>query len=294
MTSNAIDRVNNPNVPTPTHIGQATAIEQARAVAEVQAAIVVAQQCPRDMVRAEREMTQSCARKHLADRAFYSMPRGGGVVSGPSVDLARELARCFGNLQYGVSELRRDDEGGYSEMQAFAWDVETNTRYAHIFIVPHKITRGAGLKALTSMEDIYLNNANQGARRVREAIFAVLPRWFTEVAQEICHRTLSEMTPEQVQEKANAAVEQFGKAHITLDQLEARVGKLRAEWDADDVTALGVLFQSLRRREITRDEAFPSARMTADELVGAPSNGNGGARAGDESWPEPAAPGGTS
>jgi hypothetical protein len=35
---------------TPATIGQATAVEQARAEAEVKAAVVVAQQCPRDTV----------------------------------------------------------------------------------------------------------------------------------------------------------------------------------------------------------------------------------------------------
>lgn len=301
MSNNAVERVTMPAVPTPTHLGQATAIEQSRAVAEVQAAIVVAQQCPRNMDRAVRDMEQSCSRRALAERAFYSMPRAGEVVSGPSIDLARELARCFGNIQYGVSELRRDDEQGFSEMQAFAWDVENNTRNAMIFIVPHKLSTRKGIKALTSMDDIYLNNANQGARRVRETIFAVLPKWFTEEAQELCHRTLSAMTPEQVQEKADMAVANFDRGGVTLAQLEARVGRPRREWNADDVTALGVLFQSLKRREISKDEAFPPAPVTADELAGAPvsgppSNGNGHQQAslGADDWPEAAKPGGGS
>lgn len=298
MNNNAIDRISNPSVPTPSHLGQATAIEQSRAVAEVQAAIVVAQQCPRNMDRAEREMTQACSRRALAERAFYSMPRAGEVVSGPSIDLARELARCFGNIQYGVAELRRDDEAGFSEMQAFAWDVENNTRNSTIFIVPHKLSTRRGVRHLTSMDDIYLNNANQGARRVREAIFNVLPKWFTEEAQTLCHQTLSAMTPAQMQERANTAVANFERGGVTLDQLEARVGRPRAEWNADDVTSLGVLFQSLKRREITREEAFPAARVTEDDLVGASSpNGNGNGRAplsADEEWPATAEPGGGS
>jgi len=41
---------------------QATAVEQARAVAEVAAAIQVAQQCPRDIRRAWAEMQEACGR----------------------------------------------------------------------------------------------------------------------------------------------------------------------------------------------------------------------------------------
>jgi hypothetical protein len=61
----------------------------------------------------------------LANRAFYSVPNRG---NGPSVHLARELARIWGNLDYGVKELRRDDAAGESEVLAFAWDQQTNVR----------------------------------------------------------------------------------------------------------------------------------------------------------------------
>src|SRR5580698_3785894 len=164
---------------TPSRIGQATAVEQSRAIAEVQAAIVVAQQCPRDITRAERAMRQSCAQKGLAERAFYRYPRAGETITGPSVQLARELARCFGNVQYGVAELRRDDGFGQSEMLAFAWDLETNTRSSTTFIVAHVRDTKEGAKPLTDMRDIYETNANNGARRLREMIFAILAGWYT-------------------------------------------------------------------------------------------------------------------
>ena len=124
-----------PHASAPGHVTQATAVEQARAIAEVQAAVVVAQQCPRDMSRAEQEMRDATGRIALAQRAFYRVPNRG---SGPSVHLARELARVWGNVQYGVHELRRDDTAGMSEIQAFAWDVQTNTRSTRTFQVPHQ------------------------------------------------------------------------------------------------------------------------------------------------------------
>src|SRR4051812_6638163 len=107
--------------------GQSTSVEQSRAIAEVQAAIVVAQQCPRNVNEATRQMQDAVGRKALADRAFYSFPRGRETVTGPSVYLARELARCWGNIQYGLKELSRDDNIGESEMLVYAWDVQTNT-----------------------------------------------------------------------------------------------------------------------------------------------------------------------
>ena len=264
----AIDRITSPSMPTPATLGQATAIEQSRAVAEVQAAVVAAKQMPRDVDRAIADMKRSCNQRALAERAFYNFPRAGGAVTGPSISLARDLARCWGNIQYGVAELRRDDVKGESEMQAFAWDVETNTRSAQIFIVPHKKDTRGGAKAITDLRDIYENNANQGARRVREAIFAVLPTWFTEEAQELCRQTIASGTAEEVAQRAATAVSQFTRAGITVEQLEQKVGRSRADWTAEDVADLGVLYTSLSRREISRDEAFPPAKLTADDITG--------------------------
>jgi hypothetical protein len=152
-------------VSIPGRLGQGTAVEQSRAVAEVQAAIVVAQQCPRNIQGALAEMRTSCQQLFLAEKAFYRFPRGGQTVSGPSVHLARELARTWGNVQYGLVEMRRDDEFGQSEMQAFAWDVEKNSRNSSTFIVPHFRDTKQGPKKLTDTRDIYEINTNNGSWR---------------------------------------------------------------------------------------------------------------------------------
>jgi hypothetical protein len=270
VTTTALDRLTTPNAPAAAladRIGQATAVEQARAVAEVQAAIVVAQQCPRDLQVARRQMLDSCAQTSLAEQAFFRFSRSGSQVTGPSIHLARELARCFGNVQYGISELRRDDEHGQSEMQAWAWDVENNTRTSHTFIVPHRRDTRSGQKALTDLRDIYENNANNGARRVREAIFAVLPPWFVEEAKAACAATLADGGGKPLQERIASAVEAFAALGITETQLEDRVGRPPARWTPQDVATVGVIYKSVRAGEVTLDEEFPPQRVTAAEIT---------------------------
>src|SRR5690349_9982852 len=144
MTATDLDRLAQPRPLPTTTITQATAVEQARAVAEVAAAVRVAQENPRDEERAIRRMRQACGQRALADRAFYSLPRAGGKVEGSTVHLARSLAACWGNVDYGIREMRRDDEAGESEMQAWAWDQETNVRSSRSFVVPHAIMAGKG------------------------------------------------------------------------------------------------------------------------------------------------------
>lgn len=249
---------------------QATIVEQSRAVAEVAAAVRVAQEVPRDLGTARAQMRDSCQQAKLAERAFFRFSRAGGQVSGASVHLARELARCWGNVQYGITELRRDDRTRISEMQAFAWDVQTNTRSVSTFIVPHGRDTKQGRKDLTDLRDIYENNANQGARRVREAIFAVLPSWFTEEAQDICQATIRDGGGKPIAQRIDDAVRVFGDAKVTEAQLEAKVGKPRSKWDEHDVARLSVIFTSMQRGEVQREDEFPEPeqRVTAAEVTG--------------------------
>lgn len=258
--------VTTPALPVPARISQATGIEQSRAVAEVQAAVVVAQQCPRSIQTAVAQMRESCSQRALAERAFYRFPRGGQTVSGPSVHLARELARCFGNIDYGVTELNRDIEGGYSEMKAWAWDVQTNTRSSQTFVVPHQRDQRGGPTKIIDLRDVYENNANQGARRLREAIFSVLPPWFVDEAKTLCTKTLADGGGKPLAQRVADAIKLYEQIGITADQLERKLDRPSAKWTEHDVAQLGVVYTSLQRGEVTRDDEFPPPRLTATDI----------------------------
>jgi hypothetical protein len=240
---------------------QATMVEQSRAVAEVQAAVIAAMKSPRDAQAAMREMREVCRIPALADRAFFRFNRG-GQVSGETVHLARELARIWGNITFGLVELSRDEKGGHSEMMAFAWDLQTNARAQTTFIVPHVRDTKGGAKALTDVRDIYENNANMGARRLREQIFAVLPVWFREEAAQLCQQTLEDGGGKPLVQRIADCEAAFAGIGITRAQMEKRQGRAATAWTAQDVAALGVVFQSIRRGEVAAADEFP-----ADVLV---------------------------
>ncbi|MDP9953094.1 MULTISPECIES: hypothetical protein [Streptomyces] len=265
-----------PTAPGADRIGQGTAVEQSRAVAEVQAAIYVARQFPRDVGRSRASMQAACGSMALAEKAFYDFPRAGGKVTGPTINLAKTLAQSWGNIQYGVTEMRRDDEYRQSEMQAWAWDVEANTRHVLTFIVPHaKFARGK-VEALLDLRDIYENNANNGARRLREAIFAVIPDFFIAEAEELCKETLAKGDGKPLPDRIDGAVKVFEQLGINADRLEQKLGRPRGQWNGADIAQLLITHKSIQRREIAVDEAFPQARITGGEIKGkAPSKSGG-------------------
>ncbi|HTE66668.1 MAG TPA: hypothetical protein VK736_10490 [Candidatus Binatia bacterium] len=293
--TNALDRIAPPAAPQPRHLGQATAVEQSRAVAEVQAAVVVAQQRPRDIATSIREMRQSCQIETMAQRAFWRYTRAGKPLTGPTVHLMRELARCFGNVQYAVAELRRDDTAGISEMQAVAWDLQTNTRSALVFVVPHlRDKTEGGPVPLEMSRDIYENNANQGARRLREAIRSILPPWYVEEAMALCHQTLAnppggKTLPQRVAD----AIKAFEGLGISVERLEDKLDRSTGKWTPHDLAQLTVTFTSLQRGEITVEEEFPQQQRVTVEEITRPQTDDGAADQSSRPVPpraEPAVP----
>jgi hypothetical protein len=241
---------------------EATRVEQARAVAEVAAAVQVAQMHPRDERNARLAMQAACQRMGLADRAFYSVVNRG---TGPSVHLARELARIWGNIDYGVREMHRDDDLGRSEILAFAWDQQTNSRTSRSFLVPHvRMVRG-DRKPLTDVSDIYLNNQNIGARALRMCIFAILPADLVADAEATCRDTLLKGDGKPLQVRIADMVEAFAGHGVTVPRMEQQIGRARGQWTNADVADMTILYGSLSRGEVTADEAFPPV-LTLDQV----------------------------
>lgn len=248
---------------------QATRVEQSRAVAEVQAAFTVAAARPRDASKALADILESCRMRSVAENAFFKFPRGGQSVQGETIGLAVEMARCWGNISYSVMELDRDDIDGKSEMLATATDLETNTSSRTSFIVPHKRDKEGNKPAvpLTSMRDIYENNANMGARRLRECIFRVLPTWLIDAAREECYRTLENREDQRpLPVRLAAMVSAFSEIGVSQDRIEAKLGPV-AKMTTLDLASLGISFKSIQRREILPDEEFP--RVATEDVASA-------------------------
>jgi len=226
---------------------QGTGMMQAattRQAAEVQAAMVIAKQFPRDQQDAMERVIQACRRKTLAEVALYAYPRGGETVTGPSIRLAETLAQAWGNLDFGIVEL--EQRKGESIVQAYAWDLETNTRQVKVFTVPHERHTKRGVSSLTDPRDVYELTANQGARRLRACILGVIPGDVVEAAVAECDKTLRGDNKEPLAERARRMVEAFGEMGVTKAQIERRLGhKLDALIETELVT-LKKVYRSIR------------------------------------------------
>lgn len=219
------------------------AVEQSRAVAETQAAMLIAKKFPRDAIAAMDRILNAFSRPTLAEQGQYVYSRGGTEITGPSIRAAEALAQQWGNIQFGIREL--EQRPGESTVEAFAWDIETNTRQVKVFQVRHVRDTKKGSYALTDSRDIYELTANQGARRLRACILGVIPGDVVDAAMRQCETTLktkAEVTPERLQN----LLDKFAEFGVTKVQIQKRIQRHVDAMTPAQMVDLGKKYNSLK------------------------------------------------
>jgi len=229
------------------------AIANNREVAEAQGAILVAKKFPRDEKIAIDKIMTACQREGLAKEALYSYARGGTEISGPSIRLAEAIAQNWGNITFGIREL--EQRFGESTVEAFAFDMETNTRQVKVFQVKHERYTKKGNYALSDPRDIYETVANQGARRLRACILGVVPGDIIEAAVAQCENTLkakADTSPEALKKLVDA----FLAFSVTREMVEKRIQRRLDSITPAQLISLRKVYNSLKDGMSTPAEWF--------------------------------------
>ena len=226
-----------------------------RQAQEVQAAMVIAKRFPRDEVEAFNRILLSCKRKSLAESAMYEYPRGGSKVTGPSIRLAEAIAQNWENIDFGITEL--EQKNGESQVMAYAWDLETNSRQTKIFSVPHVRSTKKGNAPLTDPRDIYEMVANQGARRLRSCILGIIPGDVVEAAVKECQKTLVLGSDKPLIDRVRDGIRLFEeKFSVTQEMIEKYIGCKCEAFSENDMIRLNNVYRSLRDGMASREQYF--------------------------------------
>lgn len=241
---------------------------ESKAIQEIQAALVIAKKFPRDQMKAYEGIMNACKRKALAENAIYAYPKGNQVVTGPSIRLAEVLAQSWGNIKMGITEISQAN--GVSEVKAFAWDLETNFESVKIFHVPHVRHTKFGSKTLTDPRDIYEMVANQGSRRLRACMLAVIPGDVIDAAVAQCEDTLKTGN-EPIAERVKKLVAAFSEMGVNVEMLVKRLGhNLDVTIEAELVILRGI-YKSIKDGMAKREDFFelvePASQTDIDDLI---------------------------
>ena len=273
-------------VTTPPQPSTMLAAEQARAVAEVQASLVVARANPRNEVECQNNILNACKRKSLAEQALYAYPRGGQLVTGPSIRLAEVLARHWRNLHYGFREVGRGKD--YSEVEAFCHDLETNVRVTRQFQVRHLRDTKQGSKKLGSERDKYELIASMAQRRVRACILEIIPGDIVDSAVEACEATLKQNI-KNISKQIEDIKKSFQDLGVTVEMLEAYLQRPLKSIVPVDVVNLRKIYRSIKDGIGTVEDFFNlKTQANKGAIIGAetpekePKKDNGQDSAGDD------------
>lgn len=238
-------------------VGRNTQTEMmiSRQAQEVQAAMVIAKKFPRDEIDSFNRILRSCQRKSLAETAMYEYPRGTTKVTGPSIRLAEAMAQNWGNLDFGITEL--EQKNGESQVMAYAWDLETNTRQVKIFSVPHVRSTKKGNVMLTDPRDIYEMVANQGARRLRSCILGIIPGDVVDAAVAECQKTLTTGNSEPLIDRVRKGIKMFeDRFSVTQEMVEKYIGCKSEAFSENDMVRLNNVYRSLKDGMAKREDFF--------------------------------------
>lgn len=236
---------------------QMSVYQESKELSEIKGKMFLARQFPRDPEMSLQNVLRECGRKDLAEAAQYEFPRGDSVVRGPSIRLVEVLARHWGNIMSGITEV--DVQGDTTTIKCFAWDLETNASDEKTFSVKHERSTKKGSYKLTDERDIYEMVANKGARRKRACLLAVMPGWYVDAALEECDKTLSDSltkSGESLEEIIEKTVNAFAGFGITPEQICTKLNKEIDKLSNNDIVKLRHLYSAIKDGFVKATDAF--------------------------------------
>lgn len=224
--------------------------------AEVDIQISTAKRYPRSI----RQFTQQALEMATFDEqtaagCFYSLPRGGKPIEGPSVRLAEIIVSAWGNVRAEARVTGADAKEITAE--AVVWDLEKNT--AVRVAVKRRITDKYGKRYNDDMVTVTGNAAC--AIAFRNAVFKVIPKVYTDNIYRAARQTAIGDIKTLAAKRAEM-VEYFGKMGITPDRVFATVEKKHLEEiGLDELATLKGMATAIKEGDLSIDEAFPSVDL---------------------------------
>jgi len=235
--------------------------------AEIDSQISTAKKYPRVLGVVKRAMLEfATLDEETAESCFYTLPRGGKTIQGPSVRLAEIAVSCYGNLRAGARVVQTISDGPtpHVVVQAVCHDLERN-----VAITIEKRRRIVGKKkneGRVDEDDINLATNACAAIAFRDAVYKVVPGALIKPVYEAAKKC-AVGDQKTLAERRLVAIDKFAKIGIAKDRVLLRLEKKTVDdVTLEDLEMLFGLFTAIKDGQTNIDEAFP-AQMAAPKLT---------------------------
>jgi hypothetical protein len=235
--------------------------------AEIDAQIATAKNFPRSLaVFLKRATSLATISQEVAESCEYGLPRGGKIITGPSVRLAEIIVSSYGNVRAGTRVVQ--NTGRQIVAQAVCHDLETNvaiTIEVTRSIMQHeKVWDNAQRKMIPTGRMVPMNEDMQtlagnaaASIALRNAIFRVVPKaaWTTVAGAAKKTAMGSEAT---LPARRTAAMAWFKEKGIKEDQI-FRVLEVKGVEDIDleKLSKLSAIKAAVANNEASLENIFP-------------------------------------
>lgn len=241
---------------------QVDAVERAN----IDSQVATAKQYPRNIRRSiDNSVVMATMNQETAQSCGYALPRGGKLITGPSVHLAKIIVSNWGNIRTEAKVVQQTDKEVIS--RGTAWDLETNV--ASAFEVRRSIVNSKGQRFSDDMVVVTGNAANSIA--YRNAVFAVIPKAITDrvylAAQKLITGDLS--NADKLLKKRTSIVNDFKNDYgISENEVITLCGKQTInQIGANEISTLIGILQSFKDGDSTVDEVMKPFRSPSEEVL---------------------------
>lgn len=251
--------------------------------ANIDCQIETAKKWPRKLSAVKQDMLSlATLDEETAASCFYTLPRGGKTIQGPSVRMAEIAASCWGNLRVGSRTVSTTPTGDnpHVVVQSYAHDLQTNTAIA--IEKRRRITKKKSKDAVDE-DDINLAVNSCASIALRDAVFKIVPRAIInpiyEQAKKVAVGDVKSLAANR-----QRVVDRLKQMGATEERIFAVVGAKKIDdIQQDQLEVLIGLGTALKDGATTLEEAFPVVIKPAS-FVGQPAKSDQDTRA--QAWQE--------
>lgn len=236
------------------HLPTRSGYVESQARGEVDVQISTAKRFPRS-IRSFKQKALELATldEETAASCFYSLPRGGKNIEGPSARLAEIVAGAWGNIRVQASVV--DTDGNFVTVRGICWDLENNVAVATE--VQRRITEKSGRRMSDDMIVVTANAACSIA--LRNAIFKVVPMALVRPIY-LASRQVAIGNAASLADRRAKMIGHFQKMGVRPEQVCEKLGRAGVEEiTLDDLGTMIGVATAIKESDTTIDEQFPAA-----------------------------------
>jgi hypothetical protein len=235
--------------------------------AEIDQSIMTARAFPRDVAAFVNEVKSlACLDEETAKSMFYTLPRAGKPITGPSARLAEIAASCWGNIRYGARVVEVGSD--YVAAQGKCHDLQKNVLSE--LEVRRRITNAKGDRYNADMIGVTGQAACSIA--LRNAVFKVIPQAFVKGALDRA-RLVAGGDAKSLEVNRKAVLDLFTKKGVRPEQIFSFLGiRNAAEMTLEHIGTMNGVVTALKDGAAKLAEFFPDATAAPQPVTKPPQD----------------------